>query len=334
VNVGSLFTGVGGFDLGLERAGHTIAFQCEADAKCREVLRRHWPEVPIYEDVVTCNPTEPTDLLCGGFPCQDLSVAGKRAGLAGERSGLFFEAARIADAFLGDGGWLLIENVPGLLSSQGGRDFGIVLSTLRELGFLDGAWRVLDSRYFGVPQRRRRVFVLARRARGRRAAEVLLEPESGGGDFEASRAKGKGAARTFGVGVAGTLGASGHTGRSRPDDLDGHGAFVAPAVTSKWRKGSGGPAGDECQNLVSGPLTRRYGKGINTTLDDGAIICSSPDPDRVREAARVPRRVDGDLMCAIDPKPDGPRYAQMGNAVTVQVAEWIGHRLTKFGGDE
>lgn len=307
MNVGSLFTGVGGFDLGLERAGHTIAFQCEADAKCREVLRRHWPEVPIYEDVVTCNPTEPTDLLCGGFPCQDLSVAGKRAGLAGERSGLFFEAARIADTLLGNGGWLLIENVPGLLSSQGGRDFGIVLSTLRELGFLDGAWRVLDSRYFGVPQRRRRVFVLARRARGRRSAEVLLEPESGGGDFEASGAKGKGAARTFGVGVAGTLGASGHTGRSRLDDLDGQGAFVAKTLT----------AGD------------RY----DTETED-FVVRQEADPDRVREAARVPGRVDDSVTCALDPKPDGPRYAQMGNAVTVQVAEWIGHRLTKFGGDE
>jgi len=307
MNVVSLFTGVGGFDLGLERAGHRIVAQCEADEKARAVLRRHWPDVPIHEDVVTYEPTESADLVCGGFPCQDLSVAGKRAGLAGERSGLFFEAARISDLVLRDGGWVLIENVPGLLSSNGGRDFGVVLATLADFGFYDFAWRVLDSRYFGVPQRRRRVFILARRARGRRAAEVLLEPEGGGGNHQAGREAGKGTARTFGVGTSGTL--SSISGGFRTTDLDGQGAFVSPAVTSKWRKGSGGPAGDECQNLVSPP----------------------PDPDRMRTAPGVPGRVDDSVTCAYDPKPDGPRYAQMGNAVSVPVAEWIGHRLREFG---
>jgi len=288
VNVVSLFTGVGGFDLGLERAGHRIVAQCEADEKARAVLRRHWPDVPTHGDVAIYEPTESADLVAGGFPCQDLSVAGKRAGLAGERSGLFFEAARISDLVLGDGGWVLIENVPGLLSSNGGRDFAVVLSTLADLGFHDLAWRVLDSRFLGVPQRRRRVFILARRARGRRAAEVLLEPESGGGDHQAGREARKGTARTS---------------RPSPDGT------ISPAVTSKWRKGSGGPAGDECQNLVSPP----------------------PDPDRMRTAPGIPGRVDDSVTCAYDPKPDGPRYAQMGNAVTVNVAEWIGHRLEDFG---
>jgi DNA (cytosine-5)-methyltransferase 1 len=329
VNVISLFTGVGGFDLGLERAGHRIVAQCEADEKARAVLRRHWPDVPIHEDVVTYQPTESADLVAGGFPCQDLSVAGKRAGLAGERSGLFFEAARISDLVLGDGGFVLIENVPGLLSSNGGRDFAVVLATLADLGFHDLAWRVLDSRYFGVPQRRRRVFILARRARGRRAAEVLLEPESGGGDHQASReARSSLAGRTRSV-VASALdqrrgGADdndaqanhlvSHSLTSRGYDAseDGTGRgtpLVSQAVTSKWRKGSGGPAGDECQNLVSPPT----------------------DPDRVRTAPGIPGRVDDPVTCAYDPKPDGPRYAQMGNAVTVNVAEWLGHRLKEFG---
>jgi DNA (cytosine-5)-methyltransferase 1 len=215
----SLFSGVGGLDLGLGRAGVEIVFQCEQDPYRRRVLERHWPGVPCFEDVREVARPErdggrgplaggldgadagegaverhtgphALDLLCGGFPCQDLSVAGRRARTRGERSGLFFEFARIADALLGTGGWVLIENVPGLLSSNGGRDFAVLLATLAELGFHDLAWRVLDSRYFGVPQRRRRVFILARRARGRRAAEVLLEPESGGGDFEAGREAG------------------------------------------------------------------------------------------------------------------------------------------------
>lgn len=304
MNVVSLFTGVGGFDLGLERAGHRIVAQCEADEKARAVLRRHWPDVPIHEDVCTYEPTEEADLVCGGFPCQDLSVAGKRAGLAGERSGLFFEAARISDLVLGDGGWVLIENVPGLLSSNGGRDFGIVLATLADIGFHDLAWRVLDSRYFGVPQRRRRVFILARRASGRRAAEVLLEPESGGGNHQASR--------EAGARVAGTLGrmssGSGGPRISAESAADGH-LQVSPAVTSKWRKGSRGPAGDECQNLVSPP----------------------PDTNGVRTPSGIPGRVDDPVTCAYDPKPDGPRYAQMGNAVTVNVAYWIGQRLRDFG---
>jgi site-specific DNA-cytosine methylase len=116
-------------------------------------------------------PAGPDDLLCGGFPCQDLSVAGQRAGLAGDRSGLFFEFARIIDAFRPR--WVLVENVPGLLSSNGGRDFGVVLGTLADLGYGVG-WRILDSRFFGVPQRRRRVFIVGARADGdpRAAADV------------------------------------------------------------------------------------------------------------------------------------------------------------------
>ena len=311
MNVISLFTGVGGFDLGLERAGHRIVAQCEADEKARAVLRRHWPDIPINEDVVTYEPTEQADLVCGGFPCQDLSVAGKRAGLAGERSGLFFEAARISDLVLGGGGWVLIENVPGLLSSNGGRDFAVVLATLADLGFHDLAWRVLDSRFFGVPQRRRRVFILARRASGRRAAEVLLEPESGGGNHQASRE-----ARTV---------AASSTGPS----VDSTGA--TQSLSTRFGNSGADLPDAEAGWLVAGPLTRRYGKGINTTLDDGAMVVSPPpDSDGMRTPPGIPGRVDYPVS-PFDPRPDGPRYAQMGNAVSVPVAQWIGERLRDFG---
>jgi DNA (cytosine-5)-methyltransferase 1 len=171
-----LFSGIGGLDHGLSRAGFRHAFFCESDPWRRGVLAERWPGVPIYDDVRDVGRVQshdsghgahassgrgrvrPVDFLCGGFPCQDLSVAGQRRGLqAGERSSLFFEFARVADELVPAGGYVLVENVPGLLSSQNGRDFALVLATLAELGFHDLAWRVLDSRHFGVPQRRRRV---------------------------------------------------------------------------------------------------------------------------------------------------------------------------------
>ena len=180
MTVGSLFSGVGGFDMGLEAAGFDVRWQVEIDPQARAVLRRHWPKASLHEDVndVGAANLARVDLICGGFPCQDLSVAGRRAGLAGERSGLFHEFMRIVDELAPR--WVLIENVPGLLSSNGGRDMGTVLGTLGDLG-CGYTYRVLDLQHFGVPQRRRRVFIVGR-AGGFCPPEVLLEPESLPGD--------------------------------------------------------------------------------------------------------------------------------------------------------
>jgi len=190
LSFGSLFSGIGGFDLGLERAGMECAWQVEIDPACLSVLAAHWPAVPRLEDVTHVQLADlpaPVDLICGGFPCQDLSVAGRRAGLAGERSGLWFEFHRIlAEA---RPRWCIIENVPGLLSSNGGRDFAVILRGLEQLGY-HAAWRVLDAQYFGVPQRRRRVFVVG--SLGNYASlEVLLEPESLSGDSPPGRETGQ-----------------------------------------------------------------------------------------------------------------------------------------------
>jgi DNA (cytosine-5)-methyltransferase 1 len=116
------------------------------------------------------------DCVLAGFPCQDLSVAGTRAGLAGQRSGLFFELVRLLAVT--QPRWVVLENVPGLLSSNRGRDFGAVLGALADLGY-GYAWRVLDAQWFGVPQRRRRVFIVGHHADPARAAAVLLEPQGG-----------------------------------------------------------------------------------------------------------------------------------------------------------
>lgn len=159
LTVGSLFSGVGGFDLGFERAGMKVLWQCEKDPAARSVLRRHWPDVTCYEDVrdVGAHNLEHVDVICGGFPCQDLSIAGKRAGLTGERSGLWFEFARIVREMQPE--WVVIENVPGLLSSNGGKDIGIILSSLEQYGYAVDC-DILDTQNFGVPQRRRRVFLV------------------------------------------------------------------------------------------------------------------------------------------------------------------------------
>ena len=168
----SLFSGVGGFDLGLENAGMETVFQCEWDKHATNILERHWPHVPRWGDVSTLTGQHilahapVVDVVAWGSPCQDLSVAGKRAGLQGARSGLFHEGVRIIKELreLTNGKYPRIsiwENVAGALSSGAGADFGQVLTEMDEAGACFSEWRILDAQYFGVPQRRRRVFLIS-----------------------------------------------------------------------------------------------------------------------------------------------------------------------------
>ena len=153
----SLFAGVGGFDLALTQVGAEVVASVEIDKHARKVLEKQFPTTTHLEDVKSVTGKQLFELgfhsdgiIVGGFPCQDLSVAGKRRGLAGERSGLFFEVVRLLDETKAK--WFILENVPGLLSSNGGRDLGIVIGALAELGY-GVAYRILDAQYFGVPQR-------------------------------------------------------------------------------------------------------------------------------------------------------------------------------------
>lgn len=176
VTYGSLFSGLGGFEVAFDRAGMQCKWQVEKDKDCLSVLHRHWPDVPKHEDVcaVGRHNLESVDIICGGWPCQDVSVAGLRAGISGARSGLFFEAARVVGELRP--ALVLLENVPGLLSSHAGRDFSSVLMALHKLGARDIAWRTLDAQYTGVPQRRRRIFLVADfRTGGESAGEILFE---------------------------------------------------------------------------------------------------------------------------------------------------------------
>lgn len=256
----SLFSGIGGFDLAFERAGMECVSVCEIDKNAQAILRRHFPKAELFDDVrkvgIATHGRKSIDVICGGFPCQDLSVAGKRAGLAGERSGLWFEFARIIDEL--EPSWVVIENVPGLLSSDKGRDFAVLIQWLAQRGYCV-VWRVLDAQYFGVPQRRRRVFIVGSFGNGC-AAEVLFESEGGTGDYPQSREAGKDVAYSLrsnpshsgdkgdgGINttmVSGTLSASAG-GLNRPagqgNELD---FVVADTLTSAYARNRGAQAGN------------------------------------------------------------------------------------------
>ena len=160
MNVLDLFSGIGGFSLGLERAGmRTVAF-CEIDAYCRRVLAKHWPNVPCYDDIRTLTAERlaadgiSVDLICGGFPCQDISNAGKRAGIGGARSGLWSEYARLIGEIRPR--YVIVENVAALL----GRGLERVLGDLAALGF-DAEWHCIPASAIGAPHRRDRLWIIA-----------------------------------------------------------------------------------------------------------------------------------------------------------------------------
>lgn len=283
----SLFSGIGGFELGLARAGVPTVASVEIDPMARGVLMHRFPEMTLFDDVqkVTAddliragfNPER--GIVTAGFPCQDVSLAGKRAGLAGARSGLFFEIIRILRDL--QPRWFLLENVPGLLTSNDGRDMGTVVGELVELGY-GSSWRVLDAQYFGVPQRRRRVFVAGCLGDPAGAGEVLLEPESFAGHPAAGGEKRAPAPGALANGSA----RGGRTGGLLAE------RGVVQALTSSL--GSGGPDAAHAQagwlipevhpypEDVANTLTSRYRKGVNTTVDDGGLAISFRKSKRAR----------------------------------------------------
>ena len=370
MRVGSLFSGVGGFDLGLERAGHEIVWQVEFDKQCRSVLRHHWPNADLYEDVnnVGRATLAPCDILCGGFPCQDLSVAGGRKGLAGERSGLWGEFHRIIGELSPT--WLLIENVPGLLSSNEGRDMAVIVHGLEELGY-GWSYRILDSQYFGVPQRRRRVFIVGHSG-GVCGPEILLECESVYGDIEEVGEAGEEVAGTSGEGSQGPDIDSPFVLRKAqkahdPDDcerwedadksntLSAHGTTTSEVALvetyhdlapTMFASGAGvervASAGSEAQFIVGAIQQVQWASGGGKVLNDSAqTLRSGAEHNYQFLNTAIPRRLTPTECERLQGFPDdwtryaddgteladGPRYRMMGNAVTVNVAEWIGRRL-------
>jgi len=289
--VASFFTGIGGFDLGFENVGMEVVFQCEINKFCHKVLKKHWPKCPLSTDIKTVSPEKiPTsNVWCGGFPCQDLSLAnqGKRKGLKGDRSGLFYTIANLIEAKeTQKPDWVILENVPGLFNSHSGQDFKVLLSTMDELGY-GVSWRILDAKFFGTPQRRRRVYIVASHG-DLRSAEVLFDAGPAQVSTESRSNKGKKFASGYGEGFLQT-------------DL------YSIQHASIGRKPSAGPQAKGYRN-----------DGETYTLDSRGssdAICSPNAPYRVREVAGLSSRMDA------------RRFRAVGNAVAVPIIEWLAGRI-------
>jgi len=249
MQVDTFFSGIGGFDLGFERAGFTVNSVCEIDKPAQGILTRHFPNAKLFDDIRKVGYKthgKTNGIVCGGFPCQDLSIAGKRAGLAGERSGLWFEFARVIDEL--EPQWVIVENVPGLLSSNKGMDFAVIIRWLVQRGY-GVSWRVLDAQYFGVPQRRRRVFIVASFGNGR-CAEVLFEREGLSRDTKTRSETGEGTAGTFTIRSGKDGGGKGYLGQaSLAMTLGGQEQCLELAATLR-SGGAGGVPSSRGEHLV------------------------------------------------------------------------------------
>ncbi|MBT8421066.1 MAG: DNA (cytosine-5-)-methyltransferase [Gammaproteobacteria bacterium] len=288
----SFFTGIGGFDLGFEKAGIVPTFQCEVDVFCTSILAKHWPKVEKHGDIVELQPSSipDADVWCGGFPCQDVSVARGwlgRDGFKGKNTGLFYPFAKLIENKRPQ--VVIMENVMGLLNSHNGQDFAILLHSLSSLGY-GVAWRTLNTRYFGAPQSRPRVFICAWNGSVDAAYHVLFEygrcekPENPRiGFLRASKCEITGAVvPEVAFCLAATSGR--HTG------TDWSRSYVAYE--------------SEVRRLTPTECERIQGYPAGWTIPNGDSSLSSE-------------------------KIDSLRYKAIGNAVSVPVVEWIGRRVVK-----
>lgn len=342
-----------------------VAFS-EIDAFPNAVLAYHYPTVPNFGDMEKFNdwPQSDVDVLVGGTPCQSFSIAGLRKGLADPRGNLTLGFLGVVARF--HPRWFVWENVPGAFSSVSHEapdplppDFKMVvdgaervefdeydadeahafacfLAGVSELGY-GWAYRVLDAQYFGVPQRRRRVFVVGHSSGiWQRAAAVLFERHSLFRHPPPSREKGPD--------ITGTLGSCSQRGGRRTTDLDGCGAYVPEivpqAMSAKWHKGSSGPAGDEHHNLVTEDIAAALNAPGRCREDENMVAeaplleskeCGTHIVDtRVRRLTPLEcERLQGfpDNYTDVPGASDSARYRALGNSMAVPVMRWIGERI-------
>ena len=302
----SFFSGVGGLDLGFERAGIETVSVSEIDPYANSVLAERFPGAPNLGSITEINADDipEADIWSGGFPCQDLSVAGKRAGFSGKRSSLAFTFLDLVEQRRPR--WLVLENVPGLLTSNDGRDFLRLLREMDDIGYYV-SWRSLNAKYFGVPQRRSRVFVVAHLEPGR-TEQVLFECEGGCGHLAPSSKARKETSSSY----------AGSTSGDRW--LTNIGTIIGAAANADRMREADGLARRMDDSIISFPS--RYSRQptkFNDQTDPLTIAAGAP-------AVVIPRQgVGGD-----DADPvglDSNRYKCIGNGVVASVAEWIGRRI-------
>lgn len=300
-----LFAGIGGFRLGMERAGHECIGSCEWDKYARETYKTNFGSYPEYNDAKDLHPQSLPyfDVLCAGFPCQAFSIAGKRMGFEDTRGTVFFEIARIAKEKRPP--YLFLENVRGLLNHDKGRTFDTIISTLDEMGY-DAEWQVLNSKYF-VPQNRERVFIIGH-LRGERTRQVFPL-----GDFDKE------------------------TDKQKPKEIVGivndkgnlRGVENSTCIDSNYWKGCDNHAqrtmvymSNTNANMKQREQERTETWTLGTSTDFG-----------IREGMRI-RKLTPKECERLQGFPDDwtigsdtQRYKQCGNAVTVNVVEYIAKEL-------
>ena len=358
LTMGSLFAGIGGFDIAAERVGINVLWQSENDKHASAVLAEHFPAIPNYGDIHDISSAPQVDILAGGFPCPSYSVAGQRGGLADDRGALWWEFRRLISE--GQPTWVVGENVPGLLSSSGGRDFTTIIKSLVQLGY-GVVWRVLDAQWFGVAQRRKRVFIVGHIG-GRPRPEVLALSEGLSGYPQPSRQTGT---------VASALTRNG-LGGGGPDDNNAQANHLIPTIVHATQEpivaedlahalgansyqavafaqnqrdevrllgpGDGAIAANPGIKQQTYAMRQREGKpggGKGPLLSEDQSLTLASGNDQTLFTGPQVRRLTPTECCRLQGFPDDwnasqsdtQRYRQMGNAVAVPVAQWIMQRL-------
>jgi DNA (cytosine-5)-methyltransferase 1 len=302
----SFFSGVGGLDLGFEKAGIKTVSVCEIDPYASSVLAERFPDAPNLGSITEVNADDipEADIWSGGFPCQDLSTAGKRAGFAGKRSSLAFTFLDLVEQRRPR--WILLENVPGLFTSNKGADFARLLHEMEQLGY-SVAWRTLDARYFGVPQRRRRVFIVAS-LEPDRAAEVLFECKG----CERHPTTRKSSWQDASDSIAGSIGIN-RIGESEQSgsSFDANGMREADGMARRM----------DDQPISFPSRYSRQPTKFNHQTDPLTLAAGAP----AVFMKSLETRVAEDPL--LPPGLDSHRYRCCGNGVVANVAEWIGHRI-------
>jgi len=366
---GSVCSGIEAATAGWHHLGWSPSFFSEIEPFPRAVLTHHYPTTPLHGDftTITAGQYQPIDLLVGGTPCQAFSVAGLRKGLDDPRGNLTLAFLGLIDRLRPQ--WVVWENVPGVLSIDGGKTFGTFLGGLGEVGY-GFAYRILDAQWFGVVQRRRRVFVVGYTGDWRPPAAVLFERDSLHGHPAPSRKAGKGASRN----------AQGRTGLGVTSGSNWDGEEVHPSITQSHNTGGIGQSNQEIfsqrgsglvpQEVVGALCADAHpvaysGQDAYTgrlvpvfSNDPAASICANEAKTYTNEGSVFKlRNVIAELMAVrrltpvecerlqgfpdnftripwrnkpAEQCPDGPRYKALGNSMAVPVMRWIGHRIQQF----